>query len=173
VSAAAAVVVLLTVGSYALKAAGPLLLGQRQLPPPVERVATLAPAALLAALVVTSGATSDGRIVLDARVPALGVAALLLARRAVRRGRARRRRNNRAGPRHRLVWATSYGNRWSLAPLPDDGAQCQWPRIQVESSVTTTSTASGPRRVCLTENLTTASVDSVRNPEPVIAEWWT
>ena len=81
-SAAAAVVVLLAAGSYALKAAGPLLLGQRQLPPPVERVATLAPAALLAALVVTSVATSDGRIVLDARVPALGVAALLLALRA-------------------------------------------------------------------------------------------
>jgi branched-subunit amino acid transport protein len=82
VSGATAVVLLLAAGSYALKAAGPLLLGQRQLPPPVERVATLAPAALLAALVVTSVATADGRIVLDARVPALLVAMLLLGLRA-------------------------------------------------------------------------------------------
>lgn len=81
-SAAVAVVLLLAAGSYALKAAGPLLLGQRQLSPPIERVATLAPPALLAALVITSVATVDGRIVFDARMPALLVAALLLRLRA-------------------------------------------------------------------------------------------
>lgn len=73
---------ILAAGTYALKAAGPLLLGRRQLAPPVERFVTLLPAALLAALVVTSTATANGRIVLDARLPALLVAALLLWRRA-------------------------------------------------------------------------------------------
>ena len=73
---------ILAAGTYALKAAGPLLLGRRQLAPPVERIATLLPAALLAALVVTSTATANDRIVLDARLPALLVAALLLWRRA-------------------------------------------------------------------------------------------
>ena len=71
---------ILAAGTYALKAAGPLLLGRRQLAPPVERIATLLPAALLAALVVTSTATADDRIVLDARLPALLVAALLWRR---------------------------------------------------------------------------------------------
>jgi branched-subunit amino acid transport protein len=82
VTAAVAVVVLLAAGTYALKAAGPLLLGRRRLSPAVERVAALAPPALLAALVVTSVATSDSRIVADARLPALLVAALLLSVRA-------------------------------------------------------------------------------------------
>ena len=81
-NAAVATVLLLAAGTYALKAAGPLLLGRRQLSPPVERAAALAPAALLAALVVTSVATSGSRIVLDARLPALAVAALLLWLRA-------------------------------------------------------------------------------------------
>jgi branched-subunit amino acid transport protein len=82
VTAGVAVVVLLAAGTYALKAAGPLLLGQRVLSPAVERTTTLLPPALLAALVVTSVATAGQRIVLDARVPALFVAALLLYMRA-------------------------------------------------------------------------------------------
>ena len=81
-TSAVAVLVLLAAGTYALKAAGPLLLAQRRLPPGVERVAALAPPALLAALVITSAATTDSRLVADARLPALAVAALLLAVRA-------------------------------------------------------------------------------------------
>lgn len=81
-SAAVVALVLLAVGTYALKAAGPLLLGQRPMSPAVDRVATLLPPALLAALVVTSAAGSDGRIVLDARVPALLIAGVLLWLRA-------------------------------------------------------------------------------------------
>jgi branched-subunit amino acid transport protein len=81
-SPAIATLLLLAAGTYALKAAGPLLLGQRPLPPAVERVATLLPGALLAALVITSTAASGDRVVLDARVPALVVAGVLLWLRA-------------------------------------------------------------------------------------------
>ena len=81
-SAAVATLLLLAAGTYVLKAAGPLLLGRRPLPPAVERAAALLPAALLAALVVTSTVGTDGRVVADARLPALGVAALLLWLRA-------------------------------------------------------------------------------------------
>lgn len=81
-SPAVVALLVLAAGTYALKAAGPLLLGQRPMSPAVERVATLLPAALLAALVITSTAASDGRIVLDARMPALLVAGVLLWLRA-------------------------------------------------------------------------------------------
>lgn len=81
-SPAVVVLLVLAAGTYALKAAGPLLLGQRPMSPAVERVATLLPAALLSALVITSTAVSDGRIVLDARMPALLVAGVLLWLRA-------------------------------------------------------------------------------------------
>ena len=71
----------LSVGTYALKSAGPLLLGGRRLPPLVERVANRMPAALLAALVVVS-AIGDGRaIVLDERAVGVVAAAVALQRR--------------------------------------------------------------------------------------------
>ncbi|WP_217914810.1 AzlD domain-containing protein [Miltoncostaea marina] len=72
----------LAAGTYALKAAGPLLLGGRELPGLVARVADLLPAALLAALVATQGLTADGDLTVDAR--AAGVAAALVV--AWRRG---------------------------------------------------------------------------------------
>ena len=50
--------------------------------PTPSRVATLHTVALLAALVVTQTVERDHQIVLDARLPALGVAAILLALRA-------------------------------------------------------------------------------------------
>lgn len=81
-SPAVVALVLLAAGTYALKAAGPLLLGRRSLSPALERAATLLPAALLAALVISSTAAVDRRIVLDARLPALLVAAGLLWLRA-------------------------------------------------------------------------------------------
>ena len=50
--------------------------------PTPSRVATLLTVALLAALVVTQTLERDHQLVLDARLPALGVAALLLVLRA-------------------------------------------------------------------------------------------
>ena len=72
----------LAAGIYALKAAGPLLLGGREPPPAVARVLGLVAVPLLAALVVTQTVGDGERIVLDARVPALAVAALCVWRRA-------------------------------------------------------------------------------------------
>jgi hypothetical protein len=71
------VVVLTSVGTLALKAAGPVLLGGRPLPDRLSGVVTLVGPALLAALVAI-GTFADGqRLVLDARV--LGVAAAAVA----------------------------------------------------------------------------------------------
>lgn len=72
------VLVGLSAGTYALKSAGPLLLGGRRLPPVVDRLANRLPAALLAALVVVS-AIGDGRsIALDERVVGVATAAVAL-----------------------------------------------------------------------------------------------
>lgn len=64
--------------TYGLKSFAPLVMAERSLPPWLDRVATILPAPLLAALVVTSAAVSDGRIVLDARVGGLAAAAVAL-----------------------------------------------------------------------------------------------
>jgi len=76
------VLVVLATGTFALKSAGPLLLGNRTLPPLFERVVTRMPAALLAALVITSAFATKGHLVLDARGVGLGVAVVALSRRA-------------------------------------------------------------------------------------------
>jgi hypothetical protein len=68
--------------TVALKAAGPVLLGGRELPPrTLALVALLAPA-LLAALVVTQGVGGDRELVFDARLMGLGAAAAAILLRA-------------------------------------------------------------------------------------------
>lgn len=68
----------LSLGTYALKSAGPLLLGGRRLPPVIDRLANRMPAALLAALVVVS-AIGDGRsLVFDERIVGVLAAAAAL-----------------------------------------------------------------------------------------------
>jgi branched-subunit amino acid transport protein len=67
----------LTVVCFVIKAVGPLALGGRDLPPAVERLIVLLPAALLSALVVVQTFASGRELVLDAR--AAGVAAALVA----------------------------------------------------------------------------------------------
>jgi hypothetical protein len=81
VSAATITMVALAIGTYALKAAGPLALGSRRLPAPVERLTVALPVPLLAALVVTSAVTTDGEWTLDARAVGLVAAAGCRARR--------------------------------------------------------------------------------------------
>lgn len=72
----------LCVVSYALKAVGPLLAGGRQLRPRVRRALDLVAVPLLAALILVQTLGDGHRIVVDSRVPALGVAAILVWRRA-------------------------------------------------------------------------------------------
>jgi branched-subunit amino acid transport protein len=78
---ATAVLLGLAAGTFALKAAGPLLLGRRGLPPAVIRLTDLLPAALLAALVVVGTFVADRALVVDARVAGLAAAAIALAAR--------------------------------------------------------------------------------------------
>jgi branched-subunit amino acid transport protein len=80
VSDATVVLIVMTLGTFALKSAGPLVLGDRALPLRLQQVVDLLPAALLAALTVVS-TVGDGRaIVIDARLVGLVVAGVALWR---------------------------------------------------------------------------------------------
>lgn len=81
-STAVIVIIGLGIGTYALKAAGPLLLGGRRLPDRVERVAQQLPAALLASLVVVSTVAADRALMLDARLAGVVAAGVALRLRA-------------------------------------------------------------------------------------------
>jgi branched-subunit amino acid transport protein len=77
-------VVVLVVGTatVALKATGPVLLGNRTLPEPVARVVGLLAPVLLSALVVTQTVGGDNELVLDARLTGVGAGAVAIAARA-------------------------------------------------------------------------------------------
>jgi branched-subunit amino acid transport protein len=81
-SAATVVLLGLAAGTYGLKSAAPLLLGERALPAWVARLADLLPAALLAALVAVSTFTQNGTLAVDARLAGMVAAALALLLRA-------------------------------------------------------------------------------------------
>jgi branched-subunit amino acid transport protein len=66
-------------GTMAIKAAGPVLLGGRPLPTPVQRVVALLAPALLAALVATAAFGSPDGLVIDARAVGLAVGAVAIA----------------------------------------------------------------------------------------------
>jgi branched-subunit amino acid transport protein len=72
----------LCAASYALKAVGPLLAGGRELGPQARRALDLVAVPLLAALILVQTLGDGHRLVVDARVPALAVAAVLVWRRA-------------------------------------------------------------------------------------------
>jgi hypothetical protein len=72
----------LAVASAALKAAGPLALGGRELPGPAQSVIALLAPALLAALVLTETFTRDQELTLDPRAAGLGCAAVAVLLRA-------------------------------------------------------------------------------------------
>ena len=80
-SDATVVLIVMTVGTFALKSAGPLVLGDRSLPVRVQQVIDLLPAALLAALAVVSTVGNGREIAIDARLVGLVVAGLALWRR--------------------------------------------------------------------------------------------
>jgi hypothetical protein len=82
VTAAWVVVAVVGAATVAIKAAGPLLLGGRPLPPRALAVVRLLAPALLAALVVTQTVVSGDRVVMDARLIGVAVAAGALVLRA-------------------------------------------------------------------------------------------
>jgi branched chain amino acid efflux pump len=69
-------------GTMALRALGPALLGSRQLPERLDALVSLLAPTLLAALVVTQTFGGGGGIVADARVVGVGVALIAVALRA-------------------------------------------------------------------------------------------
>jgi len=75
-------IVAVALASAAIRAAGPMLVGGRELPPGANAVVALLAPALLAALVVTETFGEDGRLVLDERAIGVAVGALALALRA-------------------------------------------------------------------------------------------
>jgi branched-subunit amino acid transport protein len=76
------VVLAVALGTIAIKAAGPVLLGGRPLPDRLQGVVALLAPALLAALVATSTFGSGQRLVADARLIGVGVAAVAIMLRA-------------------------------------------------------------------------------------------
>jgi len=76
------VVLVVGVATVALKATGPVLLGDRTLPEPVARVVALLAPVLLAALVLTQTVGGDNELVLDARLAGVGAGGAAIAARA-------------------------------------------------------------------------------------------
>ena len=74
------VVVVVGLVSIVFKAAGPVFLGKRTLPPRVESVVALIGPVMLTALVVTQTVGGDQQIVLDARLPGVAAAAVAVWR---------------------------------------------------------------------------------------------
>jgi len=72
------VVALVGIGTIAIKALGPVLLGGRPLPPRVDSVVALLAPALLAALVAINTFATDQRLGLDARLLGVGAAAVAI-----------------------------------------------------------------------------------------------
>ena len=75
-------VALVGAATVALKAAGPVLLGGRELPARVRVLVGLLAPALLSALVVTATLASDRHVVVDARLAGVAAAAVSLRLRA-------------------------------------------------------------------------------------------
>ena len=68
--------------SIAIKASGPVLLGERELPGPFARVVDLLAPALLAALVATQTFATERELVVDERAAGLAAAGIAVALRA-------------------------------------------------------------------------------------------
>jgi branched-subunit amino acid transport protein len=76
------VVSLLGIATIAFKAAGPVLVGRRELPPRLRACVDLLAPVMLTALVVTQTFGGDEELEVDARVVGLGAAAIAIMLRA-------------------------------------------------------------------------------------------
>lgn len=75
------VVAVVGVVTVLFKAAGPVFLGRRALPPRIKSVVELLAPVMLTALVVTQTVGGDGELSLDARIPGVAAAAFAVWRR--------------------------------------------------------------------------------------------
>ena len=75
-------IILLTIGAYAFKVTGLVILGGRTLPPIFEHCLALIPAAVVTALVMKDTFTQGQELVLDARALGIGVAVIAAWRKA-------------------------------------------------------------------------------------------
>jgi branched-subunit amino acid transport protein len=75
-------ILVLAAGVYAMKALGPVVMRGRELPERSRALSGLVAVPMLAALIVVQTATAGSRFVVDARLPAVAVAALAVWRRA-------------------------------------------------------------------------------------------
>lgn len=76
------VVLLVGIATVAFKAAGPVAIGRRELPPRIQAVVDLLAPVMLVALVATQTFGGDEEIQVDARVAGVGAAVAALALRA-------------------------------------------------------------------------------------------
>jgi branched-subunit amino acid transport protein len=76
------VVAIVGLATIAFKAAGPVLIGQKALPPHVQSVVDLLAPVMLIALVATQTFGGDEEITVDARVLGVGAAVVAIALRA-------------------------------------------------------------------------------------------
>lgn len=75
-------VLALAMSAYALKLLGALIIGQREMPPVLQRCLLLIPAALLAGLITKDTFTTGQELGIDARAAGLAVAVVATWRRA-------------------------------------------------------------------------------------------
>ena len=72
----------LALGTYMMKAVGPVAVGSRKLPGRVEEFFSLLAVTLLAALVAVSTLVTDGSLTIDARAAGVAAAAVAIVLRA-------------------------------------------------------------------------------------------
>ncbi len=75
-------VLVLAAASYAFKVLGLVIVGDRRLPPMLDRCLALIPAALIAALVITNTFADGKHLQIDARAAGVGAAVVAAWRRA-------------------------------------------------------------------------------------------
>ena len=76
------VVAVVGIATVAFKAAGPVVIGRRELPPRIQSLVELLAPVMLIALVVTQTFGGDQEIEVDARVVGVGAAVVAIALRA-------------------------------------------------------------------------------------------
>ena len=75
-------VLILAAGAYTFKVLGLVIIGDRSLPPVLERCITLIPAALLAAIIMNETFAAGQHLRIDARAAGVGAAVVAAWRRA-------------------------------------------------------------------------------------------